>query len=52
MRAFLQTIYIYDASRYDNVYECDVGYEPITYMIYVMYCVIVDAFEMPLLRSA
>ena len=32
------------ASRYGNVYECDLGYEPISYMIYVIYCVVAETF--------
>ena len=46
-----KTIYICDVSGYDNVYECEVGYEPITYMINATYCVTVDAFGMPSLQS-
>ena len=42
----------YPASRFINVYECDIGYEPKAYLICVIYCVIDDAYGMLLLRTA
>ena len=44
-------IYIQAACPIDTIYESDVGYEPLTYMIDVVHCVTVDVFGMPLLRS-
>ena len=43
---------IHNDSHYDNVYKYDLGYTLISYMIYYIYCVIVDEFVMPPLRSA
>ena len=40
-------IYIHNASRYDNVYVSDVDYQPITYMIFAIYCLIADEYGMP-----
>ena len=45
-KCVIHNIYTYDDSRYDNVYECDVGNK----LIFNIMRVIVDTFGMPLLR--